>query len=99
MRRFVPGGLSGLPKQFTVPIQPDEDGYIGRECPKAECEGYFKITLGTGLKGPAPCHCPYCGHTGDQKTFATPQQIEYAKSVAFGKIAQAVHQELKAMEF
>jgi len=32
------------------------------------CLGYFKITPGTGLKGPTPCHCPYCGYSGEQNT-------------------------------
>jgi len=91
--------LKGLGSQIKVPIRPDKDGYIGRECPERKCREYFKITLGTGIKGPAPCHCPYCGHTGKADTFVTRQQIEYAKSVAFGKLAEAVHEDLKSMEF
>ena len=58
-----------------------------------------KITPGTGVKGPAPCHCPYCGHTGEHNTFFTAEQIEYAKSVAIRRITDAVHQDLKALEF
>src|SRR5580704_1607129 len=63
--------LERLGNRISVPIQPDEEGYIGRECPVETCVGYFKITPGTGLKGPAPCHCPYCGHSGEQN--ARPQ--------------------------
>src|ERR1022692_3855637 len=92
------GGLRSLGDRISVPIRPDEDGYLGRECPNPECEEYFKITPGTGVKGPAPCHCPYCGHTGDSKTFFTQEQIEYAKSVAFRKFADAFHQELRSLE-
>ena len=88
-----------LGNQISVPITPDEEGYIGRECPVESCLGYFKITLGTGVKGPAPCHCPYCGHTGEHKTFFTPEQIEYAKSVVIRQFTAAVHQDLKALEF
>jgi len=51
--------LQNLGTQFNIPISPDDDGYLGRECPVQECLGYFKITLGTGIQGPAPCHCPY----------------------------------------
>jgi hypothetical protein len=54
---------------------------------------------GTGLKEPAPCHCPYCGHIGDHRTFFTPEQIEYAKSVAIRRITEAIHQDLKSLEF
>ena len=91
--------LEKLGNRISIPIPPDEEGYIGRECPVKTCMGYFKITLGTGLKGPAPCHCPYCGHIGDHNTFFTPEQIEYAKSVAIRKITDAVHQDLKSLEF
>ncbi len=93
-------GLNSLvKKKINVPIRPDKDGYLGRECPNPECEGYFKITPGTGIQGPAPCHCPYCGHSGDQKTFFTQEQIEYAKSIVKTKVVEAVVQDLKSLEF
>ena len=88
-----------LGTHFSIPIEPDEDGYLGRECPVEECLGYFKITPGTGLTGPAPCCCPYCGQSGEQDTFFTQAQIEYAKSVAFKQFTDAFHKDLKAMEF
>ena len=91
--------LERLGNRISVPIQRDEEGYIGRECPVKTCLGYFKITPGTGLKGPAPCHCPYCGHSGEQNTFFTPEQIEYAKSIAIRKITDGIHQDLKSLEF
>jgi hypothetical protein len=67
--------------------------------PVKQCLGYFKITPGTGIKGPAPCHCPYCGHSGGQNTFWTQEQLEYAKSVAFRQISDAMFKDLKALEF
>jgi hypothetical protein len=91
--------LRNLGNQITVPIRPDDDGYLGRECPIKECLGYFKITPGTGVKGPAPCICPYCGHSGKNNTFWTQEQIEYARSVVLRKITDAVHADLKSMEF
>jgi len=99
MRTFGIGGLRSFGNRISVPIRPDEDGYLGRECPNPECEDYFKITPGTGIKGPAPCHCPYCGHTGESKTFWTREQIEYARSVVKQKVVEAVRQDLKALEF
>src|SRR4051812_47953037 len=98
MKPFRSDGLRSLGSSFSVDLHPDEAGYVGRECPVETCEGYFKITLGTGIKGLAPCHCPYCGHTGEPPTFATEQQIEYAKSIAFGQIMDAVRHDLKALE-
>jgi hypothetical protein len=91
--------LSRLGNRINVPIKPDEDGYLGRECPNRECLGYFKLTPGTGLPGPAPCHCAYCGHEGDSNTFFTPEQIEYAKSVVYRKVTDALYEDFKAMEF
>ena len=91
--------LRNLGNQFSIPIHADEDGYLGRECPVEECLGYFKITPGTGIKGPAPCHCPYCGHSGESRTFFTQEQIEYARSVVMRKVTEAIHKDLKSLEF
>ncbi len=99
MRRFSTGNLDNLGKQFSIPITPDNDGYLGRECPAQDCLGYFKITPGTGVTGPAPCYCPYCGHKGESNTFFTQEQIEYAKSIVLRKVTDAIHKDLKSLEF
>lgn len=99
MRRFSTSNLDNLGKQFSIPISTADDGYLGRECPVQDCLGYFKITPGTGVKGPAPCYCPYCGHKGESNTFFTQEQIEYAKSVVLRKVTDAVHRDLKSLEF
>ncbi|MDI1347505.1 MAG: hypothetical protein PSV22_25960 [Pseudolabrys sp.] len=78
----------------------DSDGLIGRECPEPKCESYFKIQLGTGLKGEnLPCHCPYCGHTEAPNHFFTKAQIEYAKSVVLNQLTGALLKDMKALEF
>lgn len=90
--------LRRLGDSILVPIQPDQDGLTGRECPN--CEGYFKIEFGTGLKGKdLPCHCPYCGHSASHDQFWTKEQIEYAKSVALRKVGDAIYRDLKELEF
>lgn len=92
--------LRRLGDYISIPIQRDADGFLGRECPKQECEGYFKVVPGTGLQGEGlPCHCPYCGHTASPDHFWTKDQIEYAKSVAMREIMDAVHKDLKKLEF
>jgi hypothetical protein len=55
MSGFNANNLRRLGNQVSVSIETDEHGYIGRECPADDCLGYFKITVGTGIKGPAPC--------------------------------------------
>jgi hypothetical protein len=89
-----------FPSQINVSLPVGDDGYLGRECPIASCEGYFKIKPGTGLKGTnLPCHCPYCGHIGAQNDFTTKDQIEFAESVAFQQVVDVLRGELKKMEF
>ena len=92
--------LNRLPSQFSISIPPDENGLIGRECPEPNCEGYFKIQLGTGLKDEdLLCHCPYCGHEAGQNQFFTKAQIKYAESVVLNKVSGALLKDLKSMEF
>jgi hypothetical protein len=91
--------VKSLGNSIKIPIKPDEEGYIGRECPNPECEGYFKITPGTGLHNITSCYCPYCGHFAEQKSFWTKDQIEYVKSYALSKIMDAVRKDMKELEF
>jgi hypothetical protein len=92
--------LANLGSQFSISIPPDEDGLVGRECPVPECESYFKIQLGTGLKGEnLPCHCPYCGHAAGPDKFFTKAQVEYAQSVVMNQFAGALLKDLKSLEF
>lgn len=96
--RFDPFRRGGNKVSVTIPT--DEGGFMGRECPQADCEGYFKVKPGTGLMGKnLPCVCPYCGHSGPSDEFFTKGQIEYAQSVAFRKFTKAFSKELKKLEF
>lgn len=97
---FKAHNLRRLGNKLAIPIPMDKDGFVGRECPQENCEGYFKVKPGTGLTGnELPCHCPYCGHTGAQNSFWTKEQIKYAKSVALRRITDAVREDLKSLEF
>lgn len=92
--------LRRLGNSISIPIKPDEDAFTGRECPQRDCEGYFKIEFGTGLKGEdLPCHCPYCGYSAAHDQFWTKEQIEYANSMAMRKVTEALHKDLKKLEF
>ena len=92
--------LKNLGTQFSISIPSDEDGLIGRECPVPECESYFKIQMGTGLKGEnLPCHCPYCGHAAGSDKFFTKAQVAYAESVVMNQVTGALLKDLKSLEF
>jgi len=81
---------------FSVDIERDEEGYLGRECP--ECEKYFKIKPGTGIPDFSDCYCPYCQHFGPQDHFWTKQQIEYAQSIVLNKVSGDLLKTMKKME-
>ena len=92
--------LESLGSKFSISIPCDEDGLMERECPMGDCEGYFKIQPGTGLKGEnLPCHCPYCGHEDASNKFHTKARIEYAKSIVLNKVTGALIKDLKSLEF
>ena len=73
--------------EISVSIPIDEEGMLGREC--LECEDYFKIKPGTGLDT-SYCYCPYCEYEGDSDNFWTPEQIEYAQSIAANQAVDKV---------
>ena len=68
-----------------VPICPEKDGYAGRECPKCEC--YFKVAPREPASSPATRLPLPSAATKGALAFSTNGQIQYAKSVAFNRIA------------
>ena len=76
---------------FDIPIRvslpTDENGLTGRQCPS--CERYFKLKFGTGLPVETT-HCPYCGEAADTSEYLTPEQREYAVTVALPEINRRV---------
>jgi len=84
---------------FEIPISlpTDEDGLTGRECPQSECEGYFKIKIGTGILEPdyEICYCPYCGHVGKQDEFFTKEQVKFIESIAIKHIQGILDKEFR----
>jgi hypothetical protein len=78
---------------ITLPV--DQHGLTSRKCPNEKCNGVFKVKFGTGLNGDdLPCHCPYCGFTGDTSDFNTPEQQKYIEAVALRYVQGVVHQDL-----
>ena len=59
----------------------------------------FQANAWHRVKRPLLCYCPYCGHCGGGNTFFTSEQIEYAKSIVFRKVTEAIHKDLKSLEF
>ena len=61
--------------QISVSLRADEDGYFGSECPEKECVGYFKVTFGTGIKGPPAVTAPIAGRAGSAMRSLSPQLV------------------------
>ena len=88
--------LRSMGNQMKISLPTDENGLISRKCPNSDCRGNFKVKIGTGMLGKnLPCHCPYCGHKTDMGEFNTPEQIEYAKSVAINQIKNALKKDIQ----
>ncbi len=88
--------LRGIGDRISITLPTDKNGLISRKCPNSQCGGIFKLKPGTGLKGTnLPCHCPYCGHKTNMSEFSTPEQIEYAKSVAINQMTNAIQKDLQ----
>ncbi|RYG22281.1 hypothetical protein EON82_17430, partial [bacterium] len=74
----------------------DADGFVDRECPQEECQKAFKVLPGTGIQVPAPCVCPYCGHSSDAEGFVAARQRRYAMEDAKRQVAEALQKDLRA---
>jgi len=86
----------GFSRELSVSLPTDDEGYIGRECPK--CKRYFKVVPGTGYKHAETCQCPYCGHRAEPSKFATGDQIGYAKYIATVSLCKQFAEKLKELE-
>ena len=92
--------LSRIGKFSSVFIKTDADGFLGRECPEEKCKGYFKIQPSPDLqKKNIFYYCPYCGHFARYDHFWTKKQIKYVHSMVTRKFVDAIHKDLKKMEF
>lgn len=76
---------------MEVNIGTDTDGFLSQECPS--CIQRFKVKPGEGSDEPIS-YCPHCGHNG-QECWHTPEQVEYAQSVAIDTV---VAPELKKLQ-
>jgi hypothetical protein len=93
---FKFSNLNRLGSTVSVTIPTDEEGFMGRECPQKECESYSRSSPAQVLQA---LIFLVTGHAGSPQTFWTKEQIEYAKSVAIRRAAEAITKDLKQMEF
>jgi hypothetical protein len=80
--------------KVSVTIPPDDEGYDEKVCPNPECTARFKIHGDDSSKLVVDdiLRCPLCRHEADTQSWFTPEQVEYAKRVAFDQIQGRVDQ-------
>lgn len=62
--------------KMVIPIIPDKNGMIDRQCPKSECESLFKIHREDWLKivREEEVFCPFCKNNSEAKSYLTVEQ-------------------------
>lgn len=104
LKRFRTGRTLAGHELFSIPLTPDKEGMVGRECPQSDCQPrYFKIHVlaeeGEPVKEPEKkevtgyLYCPYCGHKAHLNLFPTRDQVEWVKSM----IVRDVHKSFDKM--
>jgi uncharacterized Zn finger protein (UPF0148 family) len=68
-------------KQISIPIEPDKDGYLDKECPNEGCAFQFKVESDDWRKlfTEEKVYCPLCRHEAKSDSWFTTEQIEQAK--------------------
>ena len=74
-----------MTEEIQIEFELDDKGMVGRQCPNADCERYFKLKPGTGLNTDVT-RCPYCGNKSPSGDFLTTDQRKHAISVATREI-------------
>ena len=83
--------------EMRISIPTDDDGLVGRECPKEDCSpGYFKVKLGTGItENQEIAFCPYCKTEAEPSDFITQAQKDYAIALVKNDAVNGVNRILK----
>lgn len=77
--------------EVSISIPPDEDGYLGRECPS--CAAPFKMRADEykALPDEVELTCPYCGHRAEHSEFMSTAQRERVMAATQGLAEQWIH--------
>jgi C4-type Zn-finger protein len=96
MKKYQIGYNENGDPRFSVPLNADEDGLLGRECAGNACSlRYFKISVDEDDSRESPLddaqmHCPYCGHTDNFQEFHTKDQIKHVESMMVRDVEQTM---------
>jgi uncharacterized Zn finger protein (UPF0148 family) len=89
------GKLDGM--KISIPIKPDEEGFIDKECPDEECKFQFKVHEKdwTNIFKDESVFCPMCGKESTSDNFWTAEQIRNAEGQASQLLESKIHKAMK----
>jgi hypothetical protein len=84
-------------QKISISIASDEDGYLDRECPSAECQSQFKVHEDDWRDKvrDEEVFCPFCGHTAESGEWCTEGQSEHLKKAAVAHLRQRIGSAMK----
>lgn len=87
--------LEGV-KHFSIPIHPDKDGYIDKECPDEKCMFQFKVhdEDWSVLFDNEKVFCPMCRHEANSRSWFTTEQINQGQQKIRGHIIARINNAL-----
>src|SRR5436309_1353450 len=75
-------------QEIRVPLSSDNEGYLDRECPSAECRFAFKIhedAWREKVRG-EEVFWPFCGYTAHSRKWLTQEQFAHEKQATIAHI-------------
>lgn len=71
--------LDGM--KVSIPIEPDKEGYLDKECPDEDCLFYFKVYEDdwVNIFKDESVYCPSCGKTSTSDNYSTTNQEQIAE--------------------
>lgn len=83
-------------QSVSVGIEPDEKGYIDKQCPNEECEFIFKVNKDDweNIFKEETVWCPFCRHEAPSDQWFTIEQVEHAQAEALAVIEGKIHNSL-----
>lgn len=92
--------LEGEPTQVTVSatFEPDEDGYLDRQCADARCDYAFKIhddDWARLIQGQGQAYCPRCRCKAGEQSWFTHEQVKHLQNKAVNTLSSRLGRAMK----
>lgn len=83
-------------KSISIPIEPDQKGYIDKQCPSDSCKFLFKVHAEdwANLFKDEAVWCPMCRCEAPSREWYTIAQVEHAKNQALNFLEGEIHNAL-----